>query len=190
MPGRAHRAWSTEERAVQVASAKLKPVRPTFQIRCIHIAATTIQLYNNYTQRQTDRHTDRETNGQSNLAQPGQQRQTDTNRFTCGCFWHSFTYQLEGEGVAGEGGRSERESAARIRLWHCTTLLTEMVFFDKSAGLLFLPFHFLPAPFRLSFSVFLYRFGFRLTSFCICYFFFFTVSVSFLLVSVSIFNFC
>lgn len=74
--------------------------------------------------------------------------------------------------MAGEGGRSERESAARIRLWHCTTLLTEMVFFDKSAGLLFLPFHFLPAPFRLSFSVFLYRFGFRLTSFCICYFFF------------------
>lgn len=43
-------ARSTEERAVQVASAKLKPVRPTFQIRCIHIAATTIQLYNNYTQ--------------------------------------------------------------------------------------------------------------------------------------------
>lgn len=74
--------------------------------------------------------------------------------------------------MAGEGGRSERESAARIRLWHCTTLLTEMVFFDKSAGLLFLPFHFLPAPFRLSFSVFLYRFGFRLTSFWICYFFF------------------
>lgn len=74
--------------------------------------------------------------------------------------------------MAGEGGRSERESAARIRLWHCTTLLTEMVFFDKSAGLFFLPFHFLPAPFRLSFSVFLYRFGFRLTSFCICYFFF------------------
>lgn len=74
--------------------------------------------------------------------------------------------------MAGEGGRSERESAARIRLWHCTTLLTEMVFFDKSAGLLF-PFP--PCALcltSLSLSVFLYRFGFRLTSFCICFSFF------------------